>query len=350
VRNMRERTAILVAKIGAGLVACLCLTVAAVAPASATMSARIVFSGGRSQPVVALTFDDGNDATQLRLIFTTLRATHVPATFFPFARAMTLDPALWRSLAAAGYPIGNHTVTHPDLLRLSDAALRGEIVGATAVIRAISGRAPIPVFRPPYGAWDARVAAAASAAGYPTMLLWDVDPRDWSGIAGPVIAQRVLTHARDGSVILLHVGPYHTAAALPTIIAGLARRGFRFVTVSQLLAGDLRGAVTLSATQIATLTAVSSPRRSMPPRSAPGERLRSPSPNLAPLERADSRGLAIALDRPSLRLGVRRNGIGDTSPTPAGATVALAVLSGAAILSALVIAAARYRKPGIRPW
>src|SRR6478736_8503742 len=171
--SMKRRDRRRLAKIGAGVVVSLCVTVAAVTPASATMLPRIVFSGGRSQPVVALTFDDGNDATQLRLIFNILRAAHVPATFFPFARAMTLDPALWRSLAAAGYPIGNHTVSHPDLLSLSDSALRAEIVGATSMIRVISGRAPIPVFRPPFGAWDARVAAAAAAAGYPTLLLWD---------------------------------------------------------------------------------------------------------------------------------------------------------------------------------
>jgi peptidoglycan/xylan/chitin deacetylase (PgdA/CDA1 family) len=322
------------------------LAAASGAQAYATTVARVVFSGGRGQPVVALTFDDGNDATQLRLIFNILRATHVPATFFPFAQAMTVDPALWHSLAAAGYPIGNHTVTHPDLLRVSDAALHREIVGATAMIRAISGRAPIPVFRPPFGAWDIRVAAAASAAGYPTLLLWDVDPRDWSGITSPVIAQRVLTRTRDGSVVLLHVGPYHTAAALPTIIAGLARRGFRFVTVPQLLAGDLRGATVLSATQIATLTAMFSPSGSVPRRSSPNARPLSSHANLARLEGADLRGLAMSRDPPSLPLAVPRTRSHQTSPEAEGAIADLAVVSGAALLSAILVAAARRRKLG----
>ena len=345
-RRAKQRTASRFVQIGAVLLIGLGFAAASAAPAYATTVARVVFSGGRGQPVVALTFDDGNDATQLRLIFHILRAAHVPATFFPFAQAMTLDPALWHSLAAASYPIGNHTVTHPDLLRVSDAALRGEIVGATAMIRAISGRAPIPVFRPPFGAWDMRVAAAASAAGYPTLLLWDVDPRDWSGISSPVIAQRVLTHTRAGSVVLLHVGPYHTAAALPTIIAGLARRGFRFVTVPQLLAGDLRGATVLSATQIATLTAMSSPSASMPRRSSPNGRSLSSHANFARLEGAAVRGLAMARDPPSLPLEVPRARSDRTSPEAGGATVAIAVLCGAALLSALLVAAARRRKLG----
>jgi len=322
------------------------VTTLSAAPATATPLARVVFSGSRSQPVVALTFDDGNDIAQLRLILRTLRAAHVPATFFPFAQAMTLDPALWRSVAAAGYPIGNHTVTHPDLLRISDAALRREIAGATAEIRAISGRAPIPVFRPPFGAWDVRVAAAASAAGYPTLLLWDVDPRDWSGITGAVIAQRVLTHTRDGSVVLLHVGPYHTAAALPTIIAGLARRGFRFVTVPQLLAGDLRGAVLLSATQIASLTAMSAPPGSTPGRSPRDRGSLFTHANVV-LEGADFRGLAMPRGLASQPLAAPRHHSDQTSAKAVAAAVALAVLSGGAILSALLIAAARRRKAAL---
>lgn len=96
---------------------------------------------------------------------------------------------------------------------------------------------PIDVLRPPYGSYNARVAAAAAAAGYPTLMLWDVDPRDWSGIPVAAISQRVLAGARDGSVILLHVGPNHTPEALPGIIASLRVRGFGFVTVPQLLGG-----------------------------------------------------------------------------------------------------------------
>ncbi len=197
--------------------------------------ARIVSNGSRSQPVVALTFDDGDSAAATSSILQTLRAAHVAATFFPFADAMKAAPAVWHRVADAGYPIGNHSVSHPDLTKLSDSALRYQVQGATSIITAMSGRAPINVLRPPYGAWNSRVAAAAAAGGYPTLMLWDVDPRDWSGIAASTIVQRVLGAARDGSVILLHAGPYHTPEALPAIIAGLRSRGFRFVTIPQLI-------------------------------------------------------------------------------------------------------------------
>ncbi|HET8570771.1 MAG TPA: polysaccharide deacetylase family protein [Candidatus Limnocylindria bacterium] len=203
----------------------------------AAASARIVSSGSRSQPTVALTFDDGDSPANARTILSTLEASGVPATFFPYTDAMRADPAVWHAIADAGYPIGNHTISHLDLPKISNADLRYQIAGATVLIKQFSGHAPIDVMRPPYGDYDGRVAQAAAAAGYPTLMLWDVDPRDWSGIPAATITRRVLGSARDGSVILLHAGPNHTPEALPAIIAGLRARGFGFVTVPQLLGG-----------------------------------------------------------------------------------------------------------------
>jgi peptidoglycan/xylan/chitin deacetylase (PgdA/CDA1 family) len=205
------------------------------APSSvAALSAQIVSNGSRSQPVIALTFDDGDSPAATASILQTLRANDVPATFFPYAKAMEMAPDVWRRVAAAGYPIGNHSVSHLQLTKLTDAQLRYQIQGATEMITKLSGRPPIDVLRPPYGSWNARVAAAAAAGGYPTLMLWDVDPRDWSGIPAATITQRVLSQARDGSVILLHAGPYHTPEALPAIIAGLRSAGFGFVTIPDL--------------------------------------------------------------------------------------------------------------------
>ncbi|MDQ2934709.1 MAG: polysaccharide deacetylase family protein [Chloroflexota bacterium] len=225
---------------------------------SAALSLQIVTAGPRNQPVVALTFDDGTDPANTRAIFAILRSSGVPATFFPFGNAMRADPDLWAQVAAAGYPIGNHSMSHPVLTRLSDAALRSEIDGATALITELSGVPPISVLRPPYGAWDQRVAAAAAAGGYGWLLLWDVDPRDWAGSTSQAIMDGVLNAARDGSVILLHTFPGQTTIALPGIIAGLRARGFGFVTIPQLL-GVPQPRVPLEA-------AVGSPHRPSPGR------------------------------------------------------------------------------------
>jgi peptidoglycan/xylan/chitin deacetylase (PgdA/CDA1 family) len=204
------------------------------------VSLEVVSAGSRDQPVVALTFDDGTDPANTRAIFAILQSAGVAATFFPFGNAMRADPTFWPQVVAAGYPIGNHSMTHPVLTSLSDAALRSEINDATALITQLSGQPPIRFMRPPYGAWDQRVAAAAAAGGYSWLLLWDVDPRDWAGPSAQTIVDRVVSAARDGSVILLHTFPAQTLVALPGIIAGLRARGFGFVTIPQLLGGAPR--------------------------------------------------------------------------------------------------------------
>jgi peptidoglycan-N-acetylglucosamine deacetylase len=229
------------------------------------VSLQVVSAGSRDQPVVALTFDDGTDPANTRAMFAILQSSGVPATFFPFGNAMRADPGFWAQVAAAGYPIGNHSMTHPVLTGLSDAALRSEITDATALITQVSGRPPISVMRPPYGAWDQRVAAAAAAGGYAWLLLWDVDPRDWAGPSAQTIVDRVVGAARDGSVILLHTFPGQTTVALPGIIAGLRARGFGFATIPQLL-GAPEPQLMAPRPPVALEATVGGPHRPMPAR------------------------------------------------------------------------------------
>jgi peptidoglycan/xylan/chitin deacetylase (PgdA/CDA1 family) len=120
--------------------------------AIAAVSLEVVSAGSRDQPVVALTFDDGTDPANTQAIFAILQSAGVAATFFPFGNTMRADPTFWPQVVAAGYPIGNHSMTHPVLTGLSDAALHSEINDATALITQLSGQPPISFMRPPYGA------------------------------------------------------------------------------------------------------------------------------------------------------------------------------------------------------
>jgi len=204
-------------------------------PAPANVDpALVTFHGRRDQKVVALTFDDGyNPANTLRIL-DILRSAKVNATFFPTGRAVQLFPAVWREVAAAGFPIADHTYDHHHLAGLCYATQVLELTHQADVVRDALGHDPMPLMRPPFGSRDRNTALAAAAAGDDAVVLWDVDTRDWSGLSPWSIAKRALAGGR-GSIVLMHTMYAPTALALPRIIANYRARGFRFVTIGELL-------------------------------------------------------------------------------------------------------------------
>jgi peptidoglycan/xylan/chitin deacetylase (PgdA/CDA1 family) len=182
---------------------------------------------------VALTFDDGPSLTQTPPILATLHRLGAHATFFEEGRHVRGREALMRQILAFGDEIGNHSYHHP-----ADPG-EGELSSTQAAIRGATGFTPC-LFRPPYGELDRREEAAARANGL-QMIFWTLDSEDdqHPGV-GPIRA-RVVRQAKPGSIVLLHDGGRHpqTVEALPGIVAGLEARGFRLVTVTELLGGRL---------------------------------------------------------------------------------------------------------------
>ena len=193
--------------------------------------------------VVALTFDAGANADAVPSILATLRRESVPATFFLTGNFVRDFPAAARSIAAAGFRIGDHTISHPYLTKLSDAAVRQEILGGARQISSITGKDPAPLFRFPFGDADARTIAIANQAGY-VPVRWTVDTLGWEGTAGnitaSVVVSRALGAAGPGEIVLMHAGSNpddHTtfdADALPRVISGLRAQGYSFVTLDAL--------------------------------------------------------------------------------------------------------------------
>jgi peptidoglycan/xylan/chitin deacetylase (PgdA/CDA1 family) len=193
--------------------------------------------------VVALTFDAGANADAVPSILATLRRNGVPGTFFLTGNFVRDFPAAARSIAAAGFRIGAHTISHPYLTRLGDAPVRQQILGGAQQIASVTGKNPAPLFRFPFGDADARTIAIANQAGY-VPVRWTVDTLGWEGTAGKisasVVVSRVLAAARPGEIVLMHVGSNpddHTtfdADALPQMISGLRARGYSFVTLNAL--------------------------------------------------------------------------------------------------------------------
>jgi peptidoglycan-N-acetylglucosamine deacetylase len=230
---MRGAAAIAVVAMAGGLAS------AATPPAPATPAGclrhgpELVHHGARTRRAVALTFDDGPwpDTPQFVRV---LEAARVPATFFLIGRQVPGHAALLKRELADGDALGNHTFSHPDLMRAGGA--RSQLMGTNVAIERASSYRPC-LFRPPYGSYDRAVVGVAAAQRL-TTVLWDVDPRDWSRPGTAAIVARVLAGVRGGSIVLMHDGGgprQQTLQALPRIIAALRRRGFAFVTVPEML-------------------------------------------------------------------------------------------------------------------
>jgi peptidoglycan/xylan/chitin deacetylase (PgdA/CDA1 family) len=195
--------------------------------------------------VVALTFDAGAGDAGVPRILATLRDAGVPATFFMTGRWAELFPA-WARQIAAGYPIGNHTFDHQDLLKLSPAAVKAEILMAKAEITSTVGHPPIRLFRFPYGSSNSETLRLVNQLGY-TAVGWTVDTLGWEGTTGGQTLQSVVDHVmsqlQPGEIVLMHVGANPTdrttldADALRTIIDQIRARGYDFVTLSDLVSG-----------------------------------------------------------------------------------------------------------------
>jgi peptidoglycan/xylan/chitin deacetylase (PgdA/CDA1 family) len=189
-------------------------------------------SGRRRE--VAFGFDDGPAPDTIAFV-RMLERVHARATFFVIGRQIVpaYRPALLRELRD-GDVLGDHTFTHPDLVLSRDA--RSQLADTAAAIRARTGYEPC-VFRPPYGAYDAAVVATARSLGMATVL-WDVDPADWAKPGTAAIEQRVLAQVRPGSIVISHDGGGprgQTLAAYPAIVHALRARGYRIVTIPELL-------------------------------------------------------------------------------------------------------------------
>lgn len=171
---------------------------------------------------VAVTFDDGpNPATTTKLL-SALRDSGVRATFFTVGRNIEAHPRLQRITQRAGMWIGNHTWTHPNLTELPRGEVATELVRTQVVSLKVTRTWPT-LFRPPYGATNAEITAAAKRLGM-TEVLWTVDSRDWAGVPAGEIVERARA-LEPGGIILMHDGIQNTIDAIPQVVAELADRG-----------------------------------------------------------------------------------------------------------------------------
>jgi peptidoglycan-N-acetylglucosamine deacetylase len=187
------------------------------------------------QPYIAMSFDDGPSAENTPRLLEMLKQRDIKATFFLIGQNVASNPDLVRRILAEGHEIGNHSWTHPQLSKLSDQKVTAEITKTQDAIKEASGFTPT-LLRPPYGAITPRQREWIENQFGLSIILWSVDPFDWKRPGASVITQRILSQARPGAIILSHDIHKQTVDAMPATLDGLMRKGFKFVTVSQLIA------------------------------------------------------------------------------------------------------------------
>jgi peptidoglycan/xylan/chitin deacetylase (PgdA/CDA1 family) len=148
----------------------------------------------------ALTFDDGPNEITPRIL-DILKRERVIATYFPIAATAARHPDAVRAFVAAGYEIGNHSLAHRNLAKLSPAAQRADLAEANRILTGLGARPTL--FRPPYAAYDARLIESARGVGLETVL-WSLDVRDWEYHDAGMLAARVDAGAGPALVVLMH--------------------------------------------------------------------------------------------------------------------------------------------------
>ena len=206
--------------------------------ATGSRSGEIV-RGPRGKSEIALTFDGGADAECFDDLISALSTAHAHSTFFITGRFTHSHPECAAAIIRNGHEIGNHTWSHLNLRQEPDAVVRDELIKAERAIIQTAGQDPKPRWRAPYGERDARVLKIASDLGYRS-IYWTIDSLD--GVEPKKTPQFLIDRITgrsdtelDGAIILMRVGERSTVEALPAIIANLQGRGFRLVTVSELL-------------------------------------------------------------------------------------------------------------------
>jgi peptidoglycan-N-acetylglucosamine deacetylase len=208
----------------------------------------VVWEVNTKHKMVALTFDDGPDSRYTNDILDLLEEHDASATFFVVGNRVVEIPDVAKRIIQEGHEIANHTNTHPNLSTLSQSELNKEITDAEKAIFNVTGTRP-NLFRPPLGLYNDEIVHNIRENEYiAVMWSWHQDTYDWRNPGVETIVNKVLKNITNGDIILFHDyggDRSQTVKALSIILPELKKKGYQFVTVSELLKEDKKFQVPL---------------------------------------------------------------------------------------------------------
>lgn len=178
---------------------------------------------------IALTFDDGPHAIYTKMLLDGLKERGVHATFFLMGQNIEGNEELVKRMEEEGHLIGNHTYSHVQITRLSEEQALGEVQKEEAILSPLIGQETM-YFRPPFGS----ITEAQFLAIGKTVVLWNIDPLDWSVQNRDKVVSHVLNHLDDGPIVLLHDIFKPSVEAALELIDTLQEQGYEFVRVDEL--------------------------------------------------------------------------------------------------------------------
>ena len=196
-----------------------------------------VYMGDPAKKVIYLTFDAGYENGSTEKIMDALKKHNVKAAFFLVGNYIEKNADLVRRMVEEGHIVGNHTMHHPDMSKISDrAAFEKELSELEGLYRQITGQEMPKYYRPPQGNYSEENLEMAKALGYRTVF-WSLAYVDWNNDSQPTAEQaysKLLPRIHNGAVVLLHSTSRTNAEILDDLLTKWEDMGYTFGTVDQL--------------------------------------------------------------------------------------------------------------------
>ena len=212
-----------------------------IGPASAAQLRKYnaVYLGNTEEKVLYLTFDAGYENGCTAKILDVLKKHKAPAAFFLVGHYMQSNPDLLKRMVAEGHTVGNHTMHHYDMSKLSQkAAFEKELTDLEDTYRQITGKELPKFYRPPQGIYSEENLQMAKELGYKTVF-WSLAYVDWNNDSQPTAEyafSKLLPRTHNGAVVLLHSTSATNAAILDELLTKWEQQGYRFAPISELFA------------------------------------------------------------------------------------------------------------------
>lgn len=210
-------------------------------------AAAAVFFGNSSRKVpiynvqteekqVAISFDAAWGADKTEEILEVLKEYDATATFFLVGFWVDKFPEKVKAINDAGIEIGTHSNTHPDMAKLSGEAMRSELEISIKKIEDLTSK-KVELFRAPFGSYNNALLSTAESLGLKT-IQWDVDSLDWKGLSAGEVSNRVISRAKNGSIILCHNNADNVVESTRLILQSLKMKGYKVTSIGKLVYQD----------------------------------------------------------------------------------------------------------------